>query len=91
MFLIAIAPADAHALAMSGVLIFALSSLLTMFFIMARNGQHMLASTSPNCPTSLRKKNQRPRRKHHIPPLTGNAIPTGGSDSGNTKQPHWEH
>ena len=63
MFLIAIAPADAHALAMSGVLIFALSSLLTMFFIMARNGQRNASLDLPELPDFSQEEKPTPEKK----------------------------
>lgn len=48
--LLAIAPADAHALTMVAILAFALGSLVTMFWVMARNGQRNAELDLPEFP-----------------------------------------
>ena len=64
--LIAIAPADAHALTMVAILAFALGSLLTMFLVMARNGQRNSELDLPEFPEEKpepKKKPTAPRAK----------------------------
>ena len=63
--LIAIAPADAHALTMVGILAFALGSLLTMFLVMARNGRKHQELDLPEFPEEEPepKKPATPRKK----------------------------
>ncbi len=51
--LIAIAPADAHALTMVGILAFALGSLVTMFIVMAHNGRKNEELDLPEFPKEL--------------------------------------
>ena len=54
--LLAISPADAHALTMVAILAFALGSLVTMFFIMARNGRKNEELDLPEFPEEMTKK-----------------------------------
>ena len=68
--LIAIAPADAHALTMVAILAFALGSLLTMFLVMARNGQRNADLDLPEFPEEEpepKKKPTTPRAKDESP------------------------
>lgn len=61
--LLAITPADAHALTMVGVLAFALGSLITMFFIMARNGQRNAKLDLPELPDFTQEEKPAPKKK----------------------------
>ncbi|MGJ8725701.1 MAG: hypothetical protein ACSHYB_14165 [Roseibacillus sp.] len=69
--LVAIAPADAHALTMVAILAFALGSLLTMFLVMARNGKRNADLDLPEFPEEEPepdKKPTTPRTKDEKPP-----------------------
>lgn len=64
--LLAIAPADAHALTMVAILAFALGSLVTMFLVMARNGRRNAKLDLPELPEEeppQKKKTPPPKRK----------------------------
>jgi hypothetical protein len=60
---LAIAPADAHALTMVAILAFALGSLVTMFLVMARNGQRNAELDLPELPEEDEKKPTPHRKK----------------------------
>ncbi|WP_411847335.1 hypothetical protein AAFN60_08205 [Roseibacillus persicicus] len=61
--LIAITPADAHALTMVAILAFALGSLVTMFLIMARNGRRNAEQDLPEFPEEKEPKKPSSARK----------------------------
>ncbi len=67
--LLAISSADAHALTMVAILAFALGSLVTMFFIMARNAKRNAELNLPEFPEELlsQKKTSPSKRKKEEP------------------------
>lgn len=74
--MLAITPADAHALTMVVILSFALGSLVTMFLIMARNGKR--SSSAIEIPDD--ETDEAPRT----------AKPTPTSPKGETPREPWE-
>lgn len=82
--LAAISPADAHALSMVAVLAFALGSLFTMFFVMARNGQRNRELDLPELPEKTP-----PKQSPSPPTAPQTPAPPRKSPSAWEKDPDW--